>query len=108
MQIYATEFTPVDQDLIPTGENITVENTPFDFRTPRIVGERIEEDYEQLILGRGYDHNYVLDDNNEVDAVVYEASTGRMMEMITDQPGVQFYCGNFLDALLFALMREAQ
>ncbi|MDX2415699.1 MAG: aldose epimerase family protein [Bacteroidales bacterium] len=97
MQIMATEFTPVDQDLIPIGKNILVEGTPFDFREPHKVGERIEEEYEQLILGKGYDHNFVLDNAEEVDALVYEETTGRLMEMMTDQPGVQFYCGNFLD-----------
>lgn len=97
MQIMASEFTPVDQDLIPTGELLAVEGTPFDFRESHKVGERIEEEYEQLILGKGYDHNFVLDNKDEIDAVVYEESTGRVMEMMTDQPGVQFYCGNFLD-----------
>ncbi len=97
MQIMASKFTPVDQDLIPTGDNIVVEGTPFDFREPHKVGERIEEEYEQLILGKGYDHNFVLDNDKEVDAIVYEETSGRLMEMMTDQPGVQFYCGNFLD-----------
>ncbi|MEE4115887.1 MAG: aldose epimerase family protein [Marinilabiliaceae bacterium] len=97
LQIKASEFTPVNQDLIPLGENIPVEGTPFDFREPHKVGERIGEDYEQLILGLGYDHNFVLDNMEEVDAVVYESTTGRLMEVLTDQPGVQFYCGNFLD-----------
>ena len=97
LQIKAALFTPVDSELIPTGENIPVAGTPFDFTTPHTVGERINEDYDQLILGGGYDHNFVLDNIDEVDAVVYDPSTGRVMEMITDQPGVQFYCGNFLD-----------
>lgn len=97
LQLKASEFTPVNQDLIPLGENIPVEGTPFDFREPHKVGERIGEDYEQLILGLGYDHNFVLDNMEEVDAVVYESTTGRLMEVLTDQPGVQFYCGNFLD-----------
>lgn len=95
--ILASQFTPVDQDLIPVGENIAVEGTPFDFTQPHIVGERIEEDNEQLVLGGGYDHNFVLNNIGEVDAIVYEPKSGRMMEMITDQPGVQLYCGNFLD-----------
>ncbi|HUS86139.1 MAG TPA: aldose epimerase family protein [Bacteroidales bacterium] len=95
--IKASAYTPVDANLIPTGEMAPVAGTPFDFTSPYTVGERIDEDFEQLILGRGYDHNYVLDNTEEVDAVVYEPGSGRMLEMMTDQPGVQFYCGNFLD-----------
>jgi len=97
LQIKASAYTPVDANLIPTGKLTPVEGTPFDFTTPHKIGERIDEDFEQLILGKGYDHNFVLNNTEEVDAVVYEPSTGRMIEMITDQPGVQFYCGNFLD-----------
>jgi aldose 1-epimerase len=97
VQIAASEFTPVDQDLIPLGHSRSVEGTPFDFRTPHLVGERIDDDYEQLVLGIGYDHNYVLDNKDEIDALVYESTSGRVMEMMTNQPGVQFYCGNFLD-----------
>ena len=97
LTIRATSYTPVDADLIPTGELAPVAGTPFDFTSPHRVGERINEDFEQLLLGRGYDHNYVLDNVEEVDAIVYEPVTGRMIEMKTDQPGVQFYCGNFLD-----------
>jgi len=74
-----------------------VEGTPFDFRTPHLIGERIGEEYDQLILGRGYDHNFVLDNVEEVDAEVYDPSTGRVLQVITDQPGVQLYTGNFLD-----------
>jgi aldose 1-epimerase len=97
MMIRASNFTPVDQFLIPTGELAPVAGTPFDFTTPQVVGDRIEEDNEQLILGRGYDHNYVLDHSETIDAIVYSPSSGRYLEMETDQPGVQFYCGNFLD-----------
>ena len=99
MQIFASTFTPVDSTLIPTGELRPVEGTPFDFRESHLVGERIEDPYDQLILGRGYDHNFVLDHPGdlEVDAIVYEETSGRQIEMRTDQPGVQFYCGNFLD-----------
>jgi aldose 1-epimerase len=95
--IRASAFTPVDSTLIPTGELRPVEGTPFDFRTPRLIGERIGEEYDQLILGGGYDHNYVLDNVEEVDAEVYDPSTGRFIQVITDQPGVQLYTGNFLD-----------
>jgi aldose 1-epimerase len=95
--IRASAFTPVDSTLIPTGELRPVEGTPFDFRTPHLIGERIGEDYDQLLLGGGYDHNYVLDNLEEVDAEVYDPSTGRVIQVITDQPGVQLYTGNFLD-----------
>jgi aldose 1-epimerase len=97
VMIRASSFTPVDSTLIPTGEIRPVEGTPFDFRTPHLVGERIGMNEEQLILGKGYDHNFVLDNAEEVDAEVYDPSTGRVIEVITDQPGVQFYTGNFLD-----------
>ena len=95
--IRASAFTPVDSTLIPTGELRPVEGTPFDFRTPHLIGERIGEAYDQLILGGGYDHNYVLDNVEQVDAEVYDPSTGRVIQVITDQPGVQLYTGNFLD-----------
>jgi len=95
--IRASAFTPVDSTLIPTGEIRPVEGTPFDFRTPHLIGERIGMDEEQLKLGGGYDHNFVLDNAEEVDAMVYDPSTGRVIEVLTDQPGVQLYTGNFLD-----------
>jgi aldose 1-epimerase len=95
--INASNITPVDSNLIPTGELRPVTGTPFDFTTPHSVGERINEKYDQLILGRGYDHNFVIDKKVEVAASVYDPVTGRLLEVITDQPGVQFYCGNFLD-----------
>lgn len=97
LTINASSFTPVDSTLIPTGELRPVTGTPFDFTTSHEVGERIGENYDQLKLGRGYDHNYVLDNNPEVDASVYDLVTGRLLEVITDQPGIQFYCGNFLN-----------
>jgi aldose 1-epimerase len=74
-----------------------VAGTPFDFNTPHNIGERIGDDDEQLILGKGYDHNYVLDNKEEVDVTVYEPVSGRVLEVITDQPGMQLYTGNFLD-----------
>lgn len=95
--IKASAFTPVDSMLIPTGEMRPVEGTPFDFRTPHTIGERIGENYDQLILGGGYDHNYIFDNAEEVDAIVHDPATGRVLEVITDQPGVQLYTGNFLD-----------
>jgi len=95
--IKASSFTPVDSTLIPTGEIRPVEGTPFDFRTPHLIGERIGMDYDQLKLGGGYDHNFVLDNAEEIDAAVYDPSTGRVLEVLTDQPGVQLYTGNFLN-----------
>lgn len=97
LMINAKSFTPVDSTLIPTGEFRPVAGTPFDFTKPHAVGARINEDYDQLKLGGGYDHNFVIDVKLEVDASVYDPLTGRLLEVITDQPGIQFYCGNFLD-----------
>jgi aldose 1-epimerase len=93
----ASAFTPVDSVMIPTGEIRQVAGTPFDFTTPHTIGERIGEDYDQLILGRGYDHNYILDKKDEPEVTVYEPVSGRILEVITDQPGMQLYTGNFLD-----------
>ncbi len=97
LTLKAAAFTPVDSVMIPTGEIRPVAGTPFDFNTPHTIGERIGDKYDQLILGRGYDHNYVLDNKDEVDATVWEPVSGRMLEVITDQPGLQLYTGNFLD-----------
>jgi len=97
LMINASRFVAVDSTLIPTGELRPVAGTPFDFLTPHKVGERIDQEYDQLILGKGYDHTFVLDNLNDVIATVYDPSTGRYMEVFTDQPGVQFYCGNFLN-----------
>ena len=97
LTLRASAFTPVDSVMIPTGEIRQVAGTPFDFTTPHKIGERIDDDYEQLKLGNGYDHNYVLDNKEEVDVEVYEPVSGRLLEVITDQPGMQLYTGNFLD-----------
>lgn len=97
LTLKASAFTPVDSVMIPTGEIRQVAGTPFDFTTPHTIGERIGENYEQLILGRGYDHNFILDNKEDVDVTVYEPVSGRMLEVITDQPGMQLYTGNFLD-----------
>jgi aldose 1-epimerase len=96
LTLKASAFTPVDSFMIPTGEIRTVAGTPFDFNTPHAIGERIGDNYDQLILGKGYDHNYILDNKEEVDVTVYEPISGRMLEVITDQPGMQLYTGNFL------------
>ncbi len=98
--INADRFTPVDATLIPTGELRSVAGTPFDFRTPHAVGARIGADDEQLRLGRGYDHNWVLNETGAgipLAAVVTEPKSGRSLEVRTTQPGVQFYTGNFMD-----------
>ena len=100
LTLKASAFTPVDSFMIPTGEIRPVAGTPFDFNTPHAIGERIGDKYDQLILGRGYDHNYILDNKEEVDVTVYEPVSGRMLEVITDQPGMQLYTGNFLDGTL--------
>ena len=103
MQIYASHYTPVDSTLIPTGEIASVAGTPFDFRTPHAIGERIGKDNEQLKLAKGYDHNWVLDNKTGKIALAAKAvdpSTGRTLEVLTDQPGVQFYTGNFLDGTI--------
>ena len=97
LTLKSSAFTPVDSVMIPTGEIRPVAGTPFDFNTPHTIGERIGDKYDQLVLGRGYDHNYILDNKEEVDVTVYEPVSGRMLEVITDQPGMQLYTGNFLD-----------
>ena len=97
LTLKASAFTPVDSVMIPTGEIRKVAGTPFDFNTPHTIGERIGDNYDQLILGKGYDHNYILDNKEEVDVTVYEPVSGRMLEVLTDQPGMQLYTGNFLD-----------
>lgn len=98
--IAADATTPVDGVLIPTGELAPVEGTPFDFRTPTAIGARIEADDEQLSNGHGYDHNWALNDyTGEVRLVasLYDPASGRVMEILTDQPGLQFYSGNFFN-----------
>ena len=104
LTLMASNYTPVDANLIPTGEIAPVADTPMDFTTPHPIGERIRDDFEQLLLGRGYDHNYVLDRDSPDDnslitaAVVEEPDSGRTLTISTTEPGIQFYSGNFLDA----------
>jgi len=97
LTIKASSFLPLDSVLIPTGEIRPVAGTPFDFTSPHTIGERINGKDEQLIIGHGYDHNFILDNKEEVDVTVYEPVSGRMLEVITDQPGIQLYTGNFLN-----------
>lgn len=98
--IHASRFTPVDEGLIPTGELAPVAGTPLDFRQAHRIGERIEAANPQLKYARGYDHNFVLDGpagELRLAATVREPTTGRVMEVLTTEPGMQFYSGNFLD-----------
>ncbi|HTB15244.1 MAG TPA: aldose epimerase family protein [Bryobacteraceae bacterium] len=103
LTLHADRFTPVDGGLIPTGELKAVEGTPFDFRKATAIGARIEQNDQQLKLGKGYDHNWVLNKRGaelSLAARVEEPSTGRVMEVWTTQPGIQFYTGNFLDGTI--------
>ena len=101
LMISADQYTPVDAGLIPTGELREVQGTPFDFRKLTAIGARIEQGDEQLKLGKGYDHNWVLKRRGKSGLVlaarVDEAKSGRQMEVWTTEPGIQFYSGNFLD-----------
>ena len=101
LTINADYITPVDSVLIPTGELMPVTGTPFDFNQPTAIGDRVNDDNEQLRCGNGYDHNWVLRrstaDDVELAATVYEPTSGRVMEVYTNQPGLQFYGGNFFD-----------
>lgn len=103
LSIGANYFTPVDAGLIPTGEFRNVKGTPFDFMGQATIGSRINQDDEQLKLGHGYDHNFVLNGKTgqlQQVATVVEDTTGRMMEVWTTEPGMQFYTGNFLDGTI--------
>ncbi|MFA6979532.1 MAG: aldose epimerase family protein [Ignavibacteriaceae bacterium] len=100
LKINADRFTPIDSTLIPIGKIIPVENSPFDFRNFTKIGKRINSKDEQIKFGLGYDHNFVLNENgNQLKhaATVKEESTGRILEVFTTEPGIQFYSGNFLD-----------
>jgi aldose 1-epimerase len=106
LMIDADRYTPVDATLIPTGELAPVEGTPFDFRLPKAIGPGQRSSDEQIVLGRGYDHNFVLNREDPEDgemmlaAQVYEPESGRVLEVWTTEPGIQFYAGNFLDGTL--------
>jgi aldose 1-epimerase len=96
VKINASHYTPVNDNLIPTGELAPVEGTPFDFRKATAVGVRINDDNDQLKKGHGYDHGGKFSEAAEV----YEPTSGRVLQVLTDQPGVQFYTGNFLDGTI--------
>ena len=103
VMINASRFTPVNAAVIPTGELRSVKGTPMDFTKPMAIGARINQKDEQLILGKGYDHNWVLDrkdSNLSLAARVREPASGRVLEVLTTEPGVQFYTGNFLDGTI--------
>lgn len=103
LMLHASKFTWADSTLVPTGELRSVEGTPLDFRKSTRIGERIDADYEQLRLAGGYDQNWILDSGGRKlaeAAEVYEPTTGRVMRVLTDQPGVQVYTGNFFDGTI--------
>ncbi|SET56588.1 aldose epimerase family protein [[Clostridium] polysaccharolyticum] len=101
VELYADQFTPTDDELIPTGEFCDVEGTPMDFRTMKKIGQDIHADYKPLKQGKGYDHNFVLRPNQGEDAELiakyWEEESGRLMEVYTDRPGVQIYTANNLE-----------
>ena len=103
LTLNANQFTPTDQGSIPTGELRAVQGTPFDFLKPTKIGERIDGTDQQLVFGGGYDHNWVLNGRAGVlrqAATVYEPTSGRVMQVWTTEPGIQFYTANFLDGTL--------
>jgi aldose 1-epimerase len=112
LTLRASGYTPVDATLIPTGAIDPVAGTPFDFTTPHAIGERIRENHPQLVFGRGYDHNWVLD-RPAGDTRLREAArlsdpwSGRTLTVWTTEPGIQFYSGNFLDGTLYGTSGRA-
>jgi aldose 1-epimerase len=103
LMLNADRFTPIDKNLIPTGELRSVKGTVMDFTKPAAIGARINNDDGQLKFGIGYDHNFVLNNYNgsmQQAAQVYELTTGRVIEVLTTEPGVQLYSGNFLDGTI--------
>lgn len=99
LTLHARHFLPTDTGMIPTGEIAPVASTPMDFTTPQIVGERIDSDFEALRFASGYDHCWVLENGGEVRpaARLRDPASGRVLEILTDQPGIQFYAGNFIE-----------
>ena len=100
MTIKASRYLPIDALFVPTGESAPVEGSPFDFREPHIIGERIGWDHEQLHNARGYDHNWCIDregEGVELACRVEDPVSGRWVEVLSDQPGLQFYSGNFFE-----------
>jgi len=100
LEIFGDHFTPVDSTLIPTGKIEEIKGSPFDFTKPEIIGKRINEMNDQLKFGRGYDHNWVLNNqtgNLALAARLTDTISGRVMEVYTTEPGIQFYSSNFAD-----------
>jgi aldose 1-epimerase len=99
LRLFASRFTSVDAGMIPTGELRAVAGTPFDFRKAHSIGEHIAATEEQIRLGHGYDHNFVLDGDSSIKqaAELYDPASGRVLEIWTTEPGIQFYSGNYLD-----------
>ncbi|QDV51967.1 aldose epimerase family protein [Gimesia fumaroli] len=105
LMLNASKYTPVDETLIPTGKLAPVAGTPFDFTSSKPIGRDINKDHQQLKFGGGFDHNWVLDKSGKENqltraAKVFEPESGRVLEISTTEPGIQFYCGNFLDGRL--------
>jgi aldose 1-epimerase len=106
LKLNADHYTPVDPTLIPTGEIVPVAGTPFDFTRSKAIGQRIRDSHEQIVIGQGYDHNFVLNRPRPNDktmilaANVREPTSGRRLRILTTEPGIQFYSGNFLDGTL--------
>ena len=102
LQIDADRFTPTDNTAIPLGEHLPVDNSPFDFRSPKAIGNGINDDHPQIVIGNGYDHNFVLNKPNidNISASLYSPSSGIRMDVMTNAPGVQLYTGNFLDGVI--------
>jgi aldose 1-epimerase len=103
LKLRANRYTPVDPTLIPTGELARVAGTPFDFRSTHTIGERIRESHPQILIGQGYDHNWVLNRRGsglELAARLKDPKSGRVLEVLTVEPGIQFYSGNFLNGTL--------
>ena len=103
LTLNAARFTPTDAGSIPTGELKAVAGTPFDFLKPTVIGKRIDQQDQQLQFGSGYDHNFIVNGKAGTlrsAAIVYEPTSGRVLEVWTTEPGVQFYTGNFLDGTL--------
>jgi aldose 1-epimerase len=100
LRLNADRFTPIDKNLIPTGEIRSVKGTPLDFTQPATIGARINDPYDQLVIAHGYDHNFVVtgkDDSLQFAARVREPKSGRVLEAYTTEPGIQLYSANFLD-----------
>jgi aldose 1-epimerase len=111
--INAKYYTPDDPTLIPTGEIVPVKGTPFDFRKPKPISDGIRSDHPQIVIGRGFDHNWVLNrlspDNKSLilAASLYDQDSGRILNVWTTEPGIQFYAGNFLDGTLYGTSHRA-